>query len=426
MMLRIFNAKIWTGERFIDGGEMWTEDGKIRYIGEVSPLILLPWDREINANGNLIMPSFKNAHAHSPMVFLRSQADDMALQDWLFKQVFPREAKLTPDDCYWLTRLAVLEYLSSGISVAGDMYFHLDAIADACVDSGFRNVITEGVTEGNLQGLEKTLQHGVDKLEGKGGLINYRLGLHAEYTNSKESIQALAAFAKEHRMPVYTHLCETKNEVEGCVQRLGKTPAVYLAEQGVFDFGGGAYHFVHSTDDDIKVLKERGVSVISCPASNLKLASGIAPLKKYLDCGLNVALGTDGPASNNCLDMFREMFLATGLQKATLSDPTAIDGEETLRMATSRGAAAMLLDGLDSIEFEKRADFIMIDLHQPNMQPINNVLKNLVFAGNKSNVLMTVVNGVIRYEKGEYNVGEDADKIYSKCQSITDRIMERI
>ena len=426
MMLRIFNAKIWTGERFIDGGEMWTEDGKIRYIGEVSPLILLPWDREINANGNLIMPSFKNAHAHSPMVFLRSQADDMALQDWLFKQVFPREAKLTPDDCYWLTRLAVLEYLSSGISVAGDMYFHLDAIADACVDSGFRNVITEGVTEGNLQGLEKTLQHGVDKLEGKGGLINYRLGLNSEYTNSKESIQALAAFAKEHRMPVYTHLCETKNEVEGCVQRLGKTPAVYLAEQGVFDFGGGAYHFVHSTDDDIKVLKERGVSVISCPASNLKLASGIAPLKKYLDCGLNVALGTDGPASNNCLDMFREMFLATGLQKATLSDPTAIDGDETLRMATSRGAAAMLLDGLDSIEFGKRADFIMIDLHQPNMQPINNVLKNLVFAGNKSNVLMTVVNGVIRYERGEYNVGEDADKIYSKCQSITDRIMERI
>ncbi len=426
MMLRIFNAKIWTGERFIDGGEMWTEDGKIRYIGEVSPLILLPWDREINANGNLIMPSFKNAHAHSPMVFLRSQADDMALQDWLFKQVFPREAKLTPDDCYWLTRLAVLEYLSSGISVAGDMYFHLDAIAGACVDSGFRNVITEGVTEGNLQGLEKTLQHGIDKLEGKGGLINYRLGLHAEYTNSQESIRALAAFAKEHRMPVYTHLCETKNEVEGCVQRLGKTPAVYLAEQGVFDFGGGAYHFVHSTDDDIKVLKERGVSVISCPASNLKLASGIAPLKKYLDCGLNVALGTDGPASNNCLDMFREMFLATGLQKATLSDPTAIDGEETLRMATSRGAAAMLLDGLDSIEFGKRADFIMIDLHQPNMQPINNVLKNMVFAGNKSNVLMTVVNGVIRYEKGEYNVGEDADKIYSKCQSITDRIMERI
>lgn len=425
MMLRIYNARIWTGKRFIDGGEMWAEDGKIRYVGEVSPLIMLPWDREINANGNLIIPSFKNAHAHSPMVFLRSQADDMVLNDWLFKQVFPREAKLTPDDCYWLTRLAILEYLSSGMSVASDMYFHLESIADACVDSGFRNVILEGVTENNLQGLEKTLQDDIDILGSKGELINYRLGLHGEYTNSEGSIKALADFAKANKMPIYTHLNETKSEVEGCVERHGKTPGVYLAEQGLFDFGGIAYHFVHSSEDDIKALKEHGVSVASCPASNLKLASGIAPLKKYVDSGLIVALGTDGAASNNALDMFREMFLATSLQKATLFDPTAIDGVAVLNMATANGARAMGLDDLDSIEIGKAADFVMIDLHQPNMQPINNVLKNVVFAGSKSNVLMTVVNGVIRYEKGEYFVGEDVEKIYSKCQEITDRILER-
>lgn len=425
MMLRIYNAKIWTGERYIDGGEMWTEDGRVRYVGEVSPLIMLPWDREINAKGNLIIPSFKNAHAHSPMVFLRSEADDMALGDWLFKQVFPREAKLTPDDCYWLTRLAILEYLSSGMSVASDMYFHLESIADACVDSGFRNVILEGVTANNLQGLEKLLQNDIDILGSKGELITYRLGLHAEYTNSEESIKALTDFAKSNEMPVYTHLSETKSEVDGCVERHGKTPAVYLAELGLFDFGGMAYHFVHPTDNDIKALKERGVSVTSCPASNLKLASGIAPLKKLVDSGLTVALGTDGPASNNCLDMFREMFLATGLQKATLSDPTAIDGESVLKMATTNGAKAMGLDDLDSIEIGKAADFVMIDMYQPNMQPINNPLKNLVYAGSKSNVIMTVVNGVIRYEKGEYFVGEDIDKIYSKCQEITDRILER-
>ena len=186
-----------------------------------------------------------------------------------------------------------------------------------------------------------------------------------------------------------------------------------------------AYHFVHPTDDDVKALKEHGVGVVSCPASNLKLASGIAPLKKLIDSGLNVALGTDGAASNNCLDMFREMFLATGLQKATLADPTAIDGEEVLKMATVYGAKAMGLDDLDTIEIGKSADFVMIDIHQPNMQPINNALKNIVYAGSKSNVLMTVVNGVIRYEKGEYFVGEDVDKIYSKCQEITDRILER-
>ena len=425
MMLRIYNAKIWTGERYMECGELWTEDGHIRHVGEIVPLILLPWDREIDAEGNLIMPSFKNSHAHSPMVCLRSQADDMALEDWLFKQVFPREEKLTPDDCYWLTRLAVLEYLSSGMSVASDMYFHLESIADACVDSGFRNVIMEGVTEGNLCGLDKKLQDGIDRLDGKGGLIEYRVGLHAEYTNSEKSIRALADFAKAKKLPTYTHLCETKKEVEGCLQRRGKTPAVYLAEQGLFEYGGGAYHFVHSTDDDIKVLKERGVSVVSCPASNLKLASGIAPLKKYLDSGLNIALGTDGPASNNGLDMFREMYLAATLQKGTLYDASAISGIDALKMATSNGAVAMGLDNMDSIEIGKAADFIMIDLHQPNMQPANDILKNLVYAGGKSNVLMTVVNGVVRYEKGEYFVGEDVDKIYQKCQDITDRIMER-
>ncbi|MDE6870420.1 MAG: amidohydrolase family protein, partial [Clostridia bacterium] len=223
---------------------------------------------------------------------------------------------------------------------------------------------------------------------------------------------------------VYTHLSETKGEVDGCVERHGKTPGVYLAEQGLFDFGGIAYHFVHPTDGDIKALKERGVSVVSCPASNLKLASGIAPLKKLKDSGLNVALGTDGAASNNCLDMFREMFLATGLQKATLVDPTAVDGEEVLKMATVYGAKAMGLESIDTIEIGKSADFAMIDMHQPNMQPINNPLKNIVYAGSKTNVVMTVVNGVIRYEKGEYFVGEDVEKIYSKCQEISDRILE--
>lgn len=424
-MLRIYNARIWTGERYIDGGELWTQDGEIRYVGDVSPLIMLPWDREIDAKGNLIIPSFKNAHAHSPMVFLRSAADDMALNDWLFKQVFPREAKLTPDDCYWLTRLAILEYLSGGISVVGDMYFHLESIASACVDSGFRNVIMQGVTANNIQGLEKSLQRDIDILGRMGELINYRLGLHAEYTNSQESIKALADFARSAEMPVYAHLSETASEVEECVKRHGLTPGVYLAKLGLFDFGGTAYHFVHPTDDDIAALKEKGVSVVSCPASNLKLASGIAPLKKLIDGGLNVALGTDGAASNNCLDMFKEMFLAAGLQKATLCDPIAIDGSYVLKMAMANGAKSMGLDDCDTIEAGKKADLVMIDLSAPNMQPINNPLKNLVYAGNKSNVMMTIVNGIVRYERGEYFVGESVGEIYSRCQRISDRIMDR-
>ena len=425
MMIRIYNAKILTPDGIIDGGELWIENGKIKFVSQVSPLILLPWDREINANGNLLMPSFKNAHAHSPMVFLRSYADDTTLDEWLFKQVFPREAKLTPDDCYYLTKLAILEYLSSGISVASDMYFHLESIADACVDCGFRNVILEGITEGNKSGLYDKLQWGIDTLQGKGGLIEYRLGLHAEYTNSEECIKMLADFAKENKMPVYTHLCETAKEVKECVQRHGKTPGEYLSDLGLFDQGGVAYHFVHASDNDIKALKERGVSVVTCPASNLKLASGIAPVKRLIDDGFNVAIGTDGAASNNALDMFREMYLTTGLQKGISGDPTVISGECVLDMATINGAKAMGLDGFDGLKVGENADMILIDLHQPNMQPLNNIVKNVVYAGSKSNVLMTIVAGKILYEKGEYFVGEDVDRIYSKCGQIADRILDR-
>lgn len=425
MMIRIYNARIWTGKDYIDGGELWVEDGKIKFVSQVSPLIYLHWDREIDAKGNLVMPSFKNAHAHSPMVFLRSLADDTALDKWLFTQVFPREAKLTQEDCYWLTKLAILEYLSSGISLSSDMYFHLEGIADACVESGFRNVILEGITEGNgpRDNLFKRLQWGIDTLGSKGKLIEYRLGIHAEYTNSESNIEAMAEFAKAHKMPVYTHMSETKKEVEECIARHGKTPAALFAKHGMFDYGGIVYHMVHPLDNDMDILKEYRVSVISCPASNLKLASGIAPLQKYVDKGINVGLGTDGPASNNCLDMFREMFLATGLQKGSLYDPAVMDGESVLHMATTNNARAMGLNNLDSLEVGKDADLIIIDLHQPNMQPINNVLKNVVYAGSKANVLMTMVDGKILYEKGEYNIGEDVDKIYGKCQEIANRII---
>ena len=425
MLIRIYNARIWTGEHYIENGELWIEDGKIRLVSQVCPLIYLPWDREINAEGNLVMPSFKNAHAHSPMVFLRSLADDTALDEWLNTQIFPREAKLTADDCYWLTKLAVAEYVSGGISLASDMYFHLDGIAEACKECGFRNVILEGITEGNgpKDKLFKRLEWGMDTMAKMGSLIEYRLGLHAEYTNSEENVKAMAEFAKAHKMPVYTHLSETKKEVEECVARHGKTPAVYLAGLGLFDYGGIAYHCVHPTDDDIRALKEHNVSVVSCPASNLKLASGIAPLQKLKDSGINVGLGTDGPASNNCLDMFREMFLATGLQKAITQNPASMDGEYILKAATSNNAKAMGLSDLDTIEAGKQADLIMIDIHAPNMQPVNNVLKNVVYAGNKFNVLMTVIAGRIVYEKGEYNIGTDIEKIYSECDRIARRII---
>ncbi|MEG1609007.1 MAG: amidohydrolase, partial [Clostridia bacterium] len=399
MKTRIFNAIILSGNELVKG-ELHIENDRITYIGDGEDCDCVDtaqnaerdcnlcdkqatfgknsWDKEINANGNLVAPSFKNAHAHSPMTFLRSYADDLPLQSWLFEKVFPNEAKLTDDDCYWLTRLSVLEYLSSGMSVASDMYFHLDAIADACIDSGFRNVILEGISESNKVGLVERLDNGKKNLDKKGGLVEYRLGLHAEYTNSLDNIKAIVEYSKLNKMPLFTHISETKKEVEECRGRYGVTPIELIDSLGGWDNGGTVYHCVHPNDEDLKILASKKVAVVTCPSSNLKLASGIAPICKMLDLGINVAVGTDGAASNNAQDMFREMFLATALQKVALGMADALPANVVLDMATKNGALAMNLEDLDCLAVGKIADLVVIDLAQPNMQPIHNIVKNIV------------------------------------------------
>lgn len=428
MMYRFFNAKILTKDEGIIDGEMWVEDGKITFLSPCSPLILRQWDREFDVGGNLIMPSFKNAHTHSPMTFLRSFADDLPLDKWLFDKVFPYEAKLRGEDCYWLSRLAILEYLSSGISAVSDMYFYLEDIANAFVDSGMRNVILEGITQSNgpKEKLFQRLDDGKAKLDGKGGLVEYRLGLHAEYTNEMDNLLAMNEYLHEHKMRLYTHMSETLSEVKNCKKKYGKSPVKLMNDIGMFDYGATIYHGVWLDDEDIEILASRNASVVTCPASNLKLASGIAPLEKLLDKGVNVGIGTDGPASNNCLDMFREMFLATALQKYICNKADALDGANVLQMATKGSAMAMELEGLDSLYVGAKADLVIIDLNQPNMRPINNIVKNIVYSGSKTNVKMTMINGQIKYENGEYFVGEDVDKIYAKAQQIADRIKGEI
>ncbi len=427
-MYRFYNAKILTKDNKIVDGEMWVENGKITFLSYCSPLILMPWDREIDVQGNLIIPAFKNAHTHSPMTFLRSFADDLPLDKWLFDKVFPYEAKLTGEDCYWLSRLAILEYLSSGVSAVSDMYFYLEDIANAFVDSGMRNVILEGITQSNgpKDKLFPRLDEGKAKLDGKGGLVEYRLGLHAEYTNEMDNLQAMNEYLHTYKMPLYTHMSETLKEVENCKQKYGKSPVRLMNDMGMFDYGATIYHGVWLDDEDIDILAERKASVVTCPASNLKLASGIAPIEKLLAKGVNVGIGTDGPASNNCLDMFREMFLVTALQKYVNNKADALDGAKVLQMATEGSAKAMRMEGLDGLYVGAKADLVIIDLAQPNMQPVHNVVKNIVYAGSKTNVKMTMINGEIKYENGEYFVGEDVDKIYAKAQKIADRIKRQV
>ena len=415
-------------------GELWVKDGKILYVGDGSDTDgvfaggsvdkeALRWDREIDCEGNLLMPGFKNAHTHSGMTLLRSYADDLPLQDWLFQQVFPVEAKMDGEMIYHLTKLAVLEYLTSGITAIFDMYLTPETTAKACVEMGMRCVQVSGTSgqtdfEPSLELLEQRYQ----ALNHEDPLLSYFIGFHAEYTCSRELMERVAQIAHKYKAPVYTHLAETKSEVEGCRERYGMSPAKLLDTIGMFDYGGGGYHCVWMDEEDLEIFGRRGLTVVTNPGSNTKLASGIAPISDYLKRGINVAIGTDGPASNNCLDMFREMFLVTGLAKLREQDASAVDAWEVLKMATVNGSKAMYLPDTDVLAPGKAADLIMIDLHQPNMQPFNNIPKNLVYSGSKQNVKMTMIQGRILYENGIFTDRYDVEEIYRKANEIIDSL----
>lgn len=431
MRIRLYNARILTMEknRPVFRGEVWVTNDKIACVAEQTELNearkqnfpRIPWDAEIDCKDNLLMPGFKDAHTHSAMTFLRSYADDVPLQKWLNEKVFPMEAKLTGEDIYHLTKLAILEYLTSGITSVFEMYLTPDTIAEACMDMGMRCVLVSGLN--NFSSSIEQMEEEYLKWNQKNSLISYQLGFHAEYTCSKELLYKVSQLAHKYKAPVYTHLAETRHEVEECKTRYGMTPAVFLESMGIFDFGGGGYHCVHLTDDDMEVFRRRRLYAITNPASNMKLASGIAPIAKLEEKKIPVAIGTDGPASNNCLDMFREMFLVTGLSKLREENAASLDAMNVLRMATVNGAKAMKLNKSDVLAKGKNADIIMIDLHQPNMQPIHNIPKNIVYSGSKSNVCMTMINGKILYRNGEFNIGESVEDIYKKCDEIVKRIL---
>lgn len=426
MRTRIYNARIITMANGTDilEGEIHIEDERIAFVGageDAKKLIKdtnTVFDREIDAYGNVVMPGFKDAHTHSAMTFLRSYADDLPLQEWLYNRVFPMEAKLTEEDVLWCSKLAIMEYLTSGITANFDMYMKNEANAEASVSTGFRTVLCGSINDfgGTIEEIEEEYKHFNDY----DSLLSYQIGFHAEYTTKRETLEGMAELAHRYKAPVYTHNSETKNEVDGCIERYGKTPTVFLDSIGMFDYGGGGFHCVHMTDEDLNICKEKKIWVVTNPASNVKLASGIAPIKKMIDMGIGLAIGTDGAASNNCLDMFREMFLTTALQKVSIPDASAVDANDVLYMATVGGAYAMGLTDCDTLEKGKCADLIIIDLNQPNMQPLNNISKNIVYSGSKRNVKLTMIAGKILYEDGKFNIGVDPEEVYAKVnESIT-------
>ena len=241
-------------------------------------------------------------------------------------------------------------------------------------------------------------------------------------TTSMELMEGAARLAQKLHLPFYMHNAETKREVEECIHRWGRTPTALTEELGMYEYGGGGYHCIWLDEADMELFARRGLSVVTNPASNLKLASGIAPVKAFVERGINVAIGTDGPASNNCLDMFRETYLTACLAKIREMDAAAVAAEEVLYMATAGGAQAMGLDLCSRLEPGQKADLILLDLHQPNMQPENNIVKNIVYSGCKQNVRLTMVDGRILYEDGRFDIGFEPDEIYAKANEIITRM----
>lgn len=425
MMKTLFkNARILTMQEDepIFEGFLLVEGNKITYLGKKLPKG--DFDRIIDCEGNVLMPGFKNAHAHSAMTFTRSIADDLELHDWLFDCIFPMEAKLKPEDQYILSKVAILEYLTSGITACFDMYYNPLEMARASIDTGFRSVLLGTVTK--YRESVDEMKKAYKEINGLNPLVTYKLGFHAEYTATEEILVELAKAAHELKCPIYTHNSETSAEVEGCKERHnGLTPTEYMEKLGLFDYGGGGFHCVAFTDHDIEIFKKRNLSVVTCPGSNSKLASGIAPVEKILKAGVNVAIGTDGPGSNNGLDFFWEMRLVAVLQKLLNHDPKSMEALSVLKAATVGGARAMNLLDSDVLAVGKLADLIMIDMKRPNMQPINNIEKNIVYSGSKDDIKMTMIDGKILYFNGEFYIDESVEEIYRKAQEVTERLKSK-
>lgn len=432
MNIRLYNAVILDldGSASLKKGEVVISDGIISNViyydndelsHQNSGII---FDRSIDCEGNLLMRGFNNAHTHSAMTFLRSLADDKPTPNWLKEDIFPNEAKLTDEDIADFQSLAIMEYVSGGTVSAMDMYLRPYVTAEVFSRAGMRCAIVSGLNDFTFS--IKEMEEAYKVLNYYDPLISFKAGIHAEYTCSRELLEELSGVIKSLDCPFYCHLSETKSEVEECVGRYGMTPLMYLDSLGLFDKGGGIYHGVWLTDEEIELMADKNLSAVINSGSNCKLASGIAPLKKLYDKKVPLAMGTDGPASNNSLNMFKEMYLTSVLCKLREEDAACLDASMILDMAVKGSAKCMGLEDSGLVKEGNPADLVLLDLNKPNMQPVNNIVKNIVYSGSSSNVIMTVVAGRVLFYKGEYDLGFDPEEIIYRCGIRTRRIINGV
>lgn len=405
------------------------EGNHIDYIGKERPK--KDYSSEFDGSYKLLMPGLVNSHTHVPMTLLRGYAENLSLHDWLNTKVFPFEDRINKKDAYYGTSLGILEMLRFGITSMSEMYFHCDSMAEAILDGGIKCNLSHGVTAfddsdfSEMDSYKETLELMENYGDSDHGRLKVDLCIHAEYTTNPKIVSQVSEYAKETGSIIQVHLSETKSEHEECKVRRGKTPARYFYDLGLFDNPTVAAHGVYLEDADMDLLAEKNVTVATCPVSNLKLASGICRVPDLIKHGVNVALGTDGVASNNSHNLFEELKLLAILHKAQYQDPTLITPKDALKIATVNGAKAQGREDTGVIEVGKRADLIVLDMDRPYMFPVHSVLNNVVYSAQGSDVCLTMVDGKILYHNGEYTT-LDMDRIIYEVRSSVKRIIGTI
>lgn len=407
-------------------------DGAIDYIGSEPPVDAAKYGEAYDGAGKLLIPALYNAHSHAPMTLLRGYAENLPLQAWLEQKCWPFEGKMTGEDNYWATLLSCAEMARYGVVSFSDMYYHTPERARAVDEAGMKaNLCTSPLAfePKPIQEYEifAEMEDGMANIDGMGGgRIKFEGCIHAEYTNNDVTAKSVFDWAKQHNTRVHVHVSETKAEVDACRERHdGKSPVQWLESLGAFDVPAIAAHCVWVDDDDIAILAKHGVTVAHNPASNLKLSSGFAPIEKMINADVNIAIGTDGMASNNNHDMFQDMYLAAMLPKGYELDPTCVTPKQALYAATRAGAVAQGREDCGLVKEGFRADVCVLDVSGPSWWPVNDMLTNVVYAGHGSDVVLTMCDGRVIYRDGAWPT-VDLERVKAEVQQRTERIQAEL
>lgn len=429
MKILFKNADILVKEdnfKVISNAYLAVDGDKISYVGTEKPMG--EFDEIKDMNGKILMPGLINCHNHCPMVLLRGIGSDLPLQQWLFDTVFPIEDKLTAEEIEAGSELALLEMISGGTVSFSDMYFEPETTIRAVAESGMKANITRPVQSFDPNETPEQsyrMKEAIELYDRYNNTFDGRVlidfCIHAEYTCTETIARAFIEKVNERNGNLHIHLSETKKEHEECIQRYGKTPAEWFDSLGGFDSSAFAAHCVWLSESDIELFRRKEVSVVHNPTSNMKLASGFAPIQRMLNMGINVALGTDGASSNNNLDMFEEMHIASIIHNGYTLDATVMNADTVLNMATANGARVQRRENCGELKVGNKADIIAVSLDSPHMVPALDKKALLTYSAQSSDVTMTMVDGKVLYENGEYKT-LDKEKIYFDINRAVEKL----